>query len=77
MLNNNMKRPDESIMYLKQLLKHHPDHTKGLLLLGDLNLNHKKDSLAALQNFLSIVDIDPNNIQVISTSCLKLKIDNL
>lgn len=66
MLNNDMKKPDESIKYLDQLLKYHPDHSKGLLLLGDLNLNHKKDPEAALQNFEKIVQIDPNNIQVIN-----------
>lgn len=40
-------RPLEAAPFLNQLVKHHPDHTKGLILLGDIYINNIKDLDAA------------------------------
>ncbi|CAG0917867.1 unnamed protein product [Notodromas monacha] len=41
------RRPLEAVPFLNQLLKHHGDHIKGLILLGDIYINHMKDLDAA------------------------------
>lgn len=41
------QRPLEAASFLNQLVKYHPDHTKGLILLGDIYINHVKDLDAA------------------------------
>lgn len=40
-------RPLEAVPFLKQLVHHHPDHIKGLILLGDIYINSMKDLEAA------------------------------
>lgn len=40
-------RPLEAEPFLSQLVKSHPDHVKGLILLGDIYINHMKDLSAA------------------------------
>lgn len=40
-------RPLEAAPFLNQLVKYHPDHTKGLILLGDIYINNIKDLDAA------------------------------
>ena len=40
-------RPSEATPYLQTLVYHHPDHVKGLILLGDIYINHLKDLNAA------------------------------
>lgn len=40
-------RPLEAVPFLKQLVQHHPDHIKGLILLGDIYINSMKDLEAA------------------------------
>ena len=40
-------RPLEAAPFLNQLVKHHPDHVKGLILLGDIYINNIKDLDAA------------------------------
>lgn len=40
-------RPLEAVPFLKQLVDHHPDHIKGLILLGDIYINTMKDLEAA------------------------------
>ena len=42
MLVNDLARPLEAVPVLEQLLRYHPNHTKGLILMGDLNINHLK-----------------------------------
>lgn len=37
------QRPLEAAPYLNQLVKYHPDHIKGLILLGDIYINNIKD----------------------------------
>jgi tetratricopeptide (TPR) repeat protein len=41
------RRPLEAVPFLNQLLKHHDDHVKGLILLGDIYINHMQDLDAA------------------------------
>ena len=36
-------RPVEALGPLQQLLRHHPDHVKGLILQGDIYTNHRRD----------------------------------
>jgi hypothetical protein len=49
MLVSDVNRPLEALPYLRSLLAQYPDHTKGLILMGDLNVNHLKDLNAAEQ----------------------------
>ena len=37
------KRPLEAAPFLNQLVKYHPEHIKGLILLGDIYINNIKD----------------------------------
>lgn len=41
------QRPLEAAPFLNQLVKYHPDHIKGLILLGDIYINNIKDLDAA------------------------------
>lgn len=41
------QRPLEAAPFLNQLVKYHPDHVKGLILLGDIYINNIKDLDAA------------------------------
>merc|ERR1719295_1342307 len=63
LLLNEQKRPLEALPYLNDLLHHHPDHIKGLILLGDINTNHVKDLEAAESCYSKIVLIDPGHVQ--------------
>lgn len=47
-------RPLEAAPFLNQLVKHHPEHIKGLILLGDIYINNIKD-LDAAENVSSHV----------------------
>ncbi|XP_030069608.1 protein O-mannosyl-transferase TMTC3 isoform X1 [Microcaecilia unicolor] len=48
---------------LEELLHHHPDHIKGLILKGDILMNQKKDINGARKCFEKILELDPNNVQ--------------
>lgn len=48
---------------LEDLLKYYPDHTKGLILKGDILMNQKKDIVGAKKCFEKILELDPNNVQ--------------
>lgn len=54
-------RPLEAAPFLNQLVKHHPDHIKGLILLGDIYINNIKD-LDAAENvsFFFVVFVFPD-----------------
>lgn len=41
------QRPLEAAPFLNQLVKYHPDHVKGFILLGDIYINNIKDLDAA------------------------------
>lgn len=48
---------------LEELLRHYPDHIKGLILKGDILMNQKKDILGAKKCFEKILEMDPSNVQ--------------
>ncbi|ETE69453.1 Transmembrane and TPR repeat-containing protein 3, partial [Ophiophagus hannah] len=53
----------KALPVLEELLRHYPDHTKGLILKGDILMNQKKDIQGAKQCFEKILKMDPNNVQ--------------
>lgn len=62
-------RPLEAAPFLNQLVKHHPEHIKGLILLGDIYINNIKDldaaenvSIVLSCNFLLYIFIRTNII---------------
>jgi tetratricopeptide (TPR) repeat protein len=58
-------RPLESIHFLNELIKFHPDHVKGLILLGDIHINTLKDLDVAETCYRRILSIDPDNVQAV------------
>ncbi|XP_014819230.1 PREDICTED: transmembrane and TPR repeat-containing protein 3 [Calidris pugnax] len=48
---------------LEDLLRYYPEHTKGLILKGDILMNQKKDIVGAKKCFEKILELDPNNVQ--------------
>ncbi|XP_076343835.1 protein O-mannosyl-transferase Tmtc3-like isoform X2 [Tachypleus tridentatus] len=63
-------RPLEAVPFLKQLLKHHSDHVKGLILLGDIYINHVRDLHAAEECYKRILDMEPTNVQAVHNLCV-------
>lgn len=63
-------RPLDAVPYLNQLIRHHPDHIKGLILLGDIYINHMKDLDAAEECYRSILKYEPNNVQGLHNLCV-------
>ena len=63
LLLNEQKRPLEALPYLQELLLHHSDHIKGLILLGDIYTNHVRDLYKAEECYRKIVEIDPTHVQ--------------
>ncbi|XP_011185465.2 protein O-mannosyl-transferase Tmtc3 [Zeugodacus cucurbitae] len=63
-------RPLDAVPYLNQLIRHHPAHIKGLILLGDIYINHMKDLDAAEQCYRSILRYEPHNIQGLHNLCV-------
>ena len=63
LLLNEQKRPLEALPYLEELMEYHPDHIKGLILLGDIYTNHVRDLSKAEECYKTIVDIDPSHVQ--------------
>ncbi|XP_065334770.1 protein O-mannosyl-transferase Tmtc3 isoform X1 [Cloeon dipterum] len=63
-------RPLEAAPFLNQLVKHHPDHTKGLILLGDIYINFIKDIDAAELCYKRILQIEPHNVQGLHNLCV-------
>ncbi|KAK9498194.1 hypothetical protein O3M35_004065 [Rhynocoris fuscipes] len=63
-------RPLEAAPFLNQLVRHHPDHVKGLILLGDIYINNIKDLDAAENCYKRILELEPNNIQGVHNLCV-------
>lgn len=63
LLYSQSKRETEALPVLDELLRHHPQHIKGLILKGDILMNHKKETRGAKECFQRILDIDPTNVQ--------------
>jgi len=70
LLANDVGRPLEAVPYLRQLLEHYPSHTKGLILMGDININHLKDLVAAEKCFRTILETEPDNVQALHNLCV-------
>ncbi|XP_034653174.1 protein O-mannosyl-transferase Tmtc3 [Drosophila subobscura] len=64
------KRPLDAVPYLNQLIRHHASHVKGLILLGDIYINHMKDLDAAEKCYRSILHYDPQNTQGLHNLCV-------
>ncbi|XP_063987197.1 protein O-mannosyl-transferase Tmtc3 [Diachasmimorpha longicaudata] len=64
------KRPLEAAPFLKQLVRFHPEHIKGLILLGDIYINNIKDFDAAEKCYRKILQLDPANIQGLHNLCV-------
>ncbi|XP_049764898.1 protein O-mannosyl-transferase Tmtc3 [Schistocerca cancellata] len=63
-------RPLEAAPFLNQLVKFHPDHIKGLILLGDIYINNIKDLDAAEACYKRILQLDPENVQGLHNLCV-------
>ncbi|XP_062317316.1 protein O-mannosyl-transferase TMTC3 [Osmerus eperlanus] len=63
LLYSQAKRELEALPVLDELLRHHPEHVKGLILKGDILMNHKKDTGGAKACFEHILRMDPTNVQ--------------
>nr|XP_022287196.1 transmembrane and TPR repeat-containing protein 3-like isoform X2 [Crassostrea virginica] len=70
MLNNNLNRPLDAIPYLETLIKNYPEHTKALLLMGDINVNALKKLDEAERNFARVVELEPDNVQAHHNLCV-------
>ncbi|KAH8372600.1 hypothetical protein KR009_000597 [Drosophila setifemur] len=64
------KRPLDAVPFLNQLIRHHASHVKGLILLGDIYINHLKDLDAAEKSYRSILQYDPLNTQGLHNLCV-------
>ncbi|XP_036373886.1 protein O-mannosyl-transferase TMTC3 isoform X2 [Megalops cyprinoides] len=63
LLYSQTRRELEALPVLSELLRHHPEHVKGLILKGDILMNHKKDTRGARECFERILRMDPANVQ--------------
>ena len=63
-------REMESVPFLHQLIRYHPDHVKGLILLGDFYVNHMRDLSAANNCYNRILEVEPDNIQARHNICV-------
>lgn len=63
LLYSQSRREVEALPVLDELLRHHPEHIKGLILKGDILMNHKKDTAGAKLCFQRILRMDPGNVQ--------------
>lgn len=63
LLYSQAKRETDALPVLDELLRYHPEHIKGLILKGDILMNHKKDTQGAKVCFERIIALDPGNVQ--------------
>ena len=70
LLLSDAERPLEAAPFLHQLIKHHPNHTKGLILLGDIYINHLRDLEAAEGCYRKILAVEPDNVQGLHNLCV-------
>lgn len=64
------RRPLEAAPFLKQLVRHHPDHVKALVLLGDIYINSVKDLDAAESCYRRILELEAENVQALHNLCV-------
>lgn len=70
LLLSDVGRPLDAKPYLEQLLDIYPNHSKALILLGDIYINQLKDTERAKQCYERILTIDPTNIQAMHNLCV-------
>ncbi|XP_046394018.1 protein O-mannosyl-transferase Tmtc3 [Ischnura elegans] len=63
-------RPLQAAPFLNTLVKFHPDHVKGLILLGEIYINNIKDLDAAESCYKRILQQDPHNVQGLHNLCV-------
>ncbi|TSS60369.1 Transmembrane and TPR repeat-containing protein 3 [Bagarius yarrelli] len=64
------KRERDALAVLDELLRHHPEHAKGLILKGDILMNQLKDTQGAREAFERILRSDPENVQAKHNLCV-------
>ncbi|MCI4380373.1 hypothetical protein PGIGA_G00239090 [Pangasianodon gigas] len=64
------KRERDALAVLDELLHHHPEHSKGLILKGDILMNQLKDTRGAQEAFERILRSDPGNVQAKHNLCV-------
>lgn len=64
------KRERDALTVLDELLHHHPEHSKGLILKGDILMNQLKDTQGAREAFERILRSDPGNVQAKHNLCV-------
>ncbi|XP_026991030.2 protein O-mannosyl-transferase TMTC3 isoform X1 [Tachysurus fulvidraco] len=64
------KRERDALAVLDELLRHHPEHSKGLILKGDILMNQLKDTRGAREAFERILRSDPGNVQAKHNLCV-------
>ena len=52
------------------MFQHHPYHIKGLILMGDIYMNHDRDLSAAKACFLKITEVQPDHVEARSNLCV-------
>ncbi|XP_061772972.1 protein O-mannosyl-transferase TMTC3 [Nerophis ophidion] len=70
LLYSQSERQPDALPVLDELLSHHPEHVKGLILKGDILMNHKKDTRGAKTCFQRILTMDPGNVQAKHNLCV-------
>ncbi|GFR06434.1 protein O-mannosyl-transferase Tmtc3 [Trichonephila clavata] len=63
-------RHKEALSFLEQLLRHHPGHINGLILLADINVNHLKNLDVAEECYKKVLKIDPVNQKALHNLCV-------
>lgn len=63
LLYSQSQRETDALPVLDELLRYHPEHIKGLILKGDILMNHRKDTQGAKACFERILNLDPTNVQ--------------
>ena len=70
LLLTNTGRPLKALPHLQQLVRHHPDHLKGLTLLCDILINQVKDMEQAESCYQQILRLSPHNLQANHNLCV-------
>uniref|UniRef100_A0A671NP82 Protein O-mannosyl-transferase TMTC3 n=1 Tax=Sinocyclocheilus anshuiensis TaxID=1608454 RepID=A0A671NP82_9TELE len=69
LLYSQSQRELDALPVLEELLRYHPEHVKGLILKGDILMNHRKDTRGAKACFERILNMDPSNVQALDYAC--------
>lgn len=70
LLYSQSQRELDALPVLEELLRYHPEHVKGLILKGDILMNHRKDTPGAKACFERILNMDPSNVQAKHNLCV-------